>query len=161
MSNRISYSKGNVPDLVMNNGLTAVFIDAMCIAGGNIAASGAEKEIMVRIAGRDASIRGQGFTGFEIEELFKGMDNRIVSEFLLRVTASALSGHGFDKLPYIPDTSLLASAINQFSIMFESYGSAESEHYPAWPGLAGGTYVKCPVHGIYLHSLGCVVCNNQ
>ncbi len=161
MSNLISFHYGNVPDLVMNNGLTAVFIDTLCITGGIIAASEAEKEILVRLAGQDASIFGDGFTGFEIGELFEGLDNRIVSEFLMRVAASALSGVGFEKLPYAPDTSLLSAAVNQFSSMLVSYGSSEMRNPSEWSGLAGSTYVKCPIHGIYLHSLGCVVCNNQ
>lgn len=159
MSNSITFGSASDPNLVMSNALTAVFIDALCLTGGKIARRDSQKEIMVRLARMDASIRGDGFTGFSLESLFQGLDAGEGSRFLQVVCKAVLAESRWNGLPYSPDVKLLHQAIGRFNTMLQKAEDTMIAAANVVPVRA--VYRQCPVHGAYMHESGCVICNNS
>ncbi|MBK6962567.1 MAG: hypothetical protein IPH20_01190 [Bacteroidales bacterium] len=159
MSNNITFRKSAGPGLLMNNSLTAVFIDVLCLSGGKLAESDFQKEIMVRLAGMDASIRGSGFTGFDPEDLFNGIDPQEGSRFLQLVCENASAEPEWKGLSYNPDRKMLRDAIGRFSFILSEVGKISGNI--VLMDFSKNSYFQCPVHGAYMHESGCVICNNS
>lgn len=159
MSNSITFRKTAVPDLVMSNSLMAVFIDVLCLAGGRLALNDSNKEIMVRLAGMDASIRGNGLTGFDLEYLFDGIDPREGSRFLQLVCESASAKPEWKGLSYNPDREMLRDAFGKFSGMLSEVEKISGNIILM--DFSKNSYFQCPLHGAYMHESGCVICNNS
>jgi len=159
VSNRITFSKAGAPELVMGNGLTGVFIDTLCYTGGKLAEEDFQKEIMVRLARLDASRLGNGFTGFDLEELFDGFNPREGSRFLQLVCKNVMTETAWSGLSYSPNLSMLNNAIERFSGMLSMVEKISYPKASASPGKS--IYHQCPVHGAYMCESGCVICNNS
>ncbi|MDE6728657.1 MAG: hypothetical protein K2J80_12080, partial [Oscillospiraceae bacterium] len=66
MGNCITFGEDS---LKMSNGLTAVFIDVITLAGSRIAQTVDEKRLIVWLAEKDQSVVGIGTVGFDIREM--------------------------------------------------------------------------------------------
>jgi hypothetical protein len=148
--------------LCMSNGLTAVFIQVICLAGSDTANNNHEKDLMIWFAKRDPFLVGMGFEGFDLQQIIweKGAF-QAQKEFLLKVIESAKQKTNWEKLDYSPKEDWVLDALSDFigiMLPFEAKDIDESMQFEIINFKA--KYKKCTVHGIYLHAGGCVICNN-
>jgi hypothetical protein len=165
MANQISFTAcANVQALQMSNGSTSVFITTLVLAASELAQNQREREWAVWIAGYDQSIFGSGIVGFDLTDLpwlaASFEDDQI---FLQRVVAAAKSKMGWQRLSYEPREDWIQGHLDQFNIMLKAFTKAHIALRKAepWPQLEKpAAFVKCTKHDVYLHSEGCVVCND-
>ncbi len=161
----------SIPDLVMSNGLTSVFLSVLLLSGSEIAQTDWEVASLVWLAEHDQGIVGSGTVGFDVWDLVWTYDGFAEQRaFLLRVVDGALARHGWVRLDYQPPEELLFPALVAFREMVASYPS-EYAHKSPWESPWAEAALRadratCPRHGVYLHSLGesdaecCIVCND-
>src|SRR6476661_6447334 len=170
MGNRIClHDQHEGPDdcLKMSNGLTAVFIDVLVLAGSALAATEREKELIVWLAGHDQGISRLGTVGFDISDIPWTMAGFVTERaFLLRVIEAAQSGFGWDRLAYQPNEALLRPALAKFLDLINNFDPryiAETR-YQEWRGERAQDkgsleFARCPKHDVLLYQHGCVLCN--
>lgn len=166
MGNHITFGEDY---LKMSNGLTAVFIDVMTLAGSRIAQTVDEKRLVVWLAEKDQSVVGIGTVGFDIREMPWNTERFEENKrFMLEVTEAAKNRTGWDKLGYQPNEKLLFPELEKFAEMIsrltaenvdenaskEWLNSAESDD----PVICG--FPKCEKHETLLTCFGCHICNN-
>ncbi len=167
MGNHITFGEDY---LKMSNGLTAVFIDVMTLAGSRLAQTVDEKRLIVWLAEKDQSAVGIGTVGFDIREIPWNTERFEENKrFMLKVIEAAESRTGWDKLGYQPNEELLLPALKKFAEMISQMTAedvdenetrewfAAAEHDA--PVLCG--FPKCPKHGTLLSCFGCLICNAE
>lgn len=166
MGNCITFGKAS---LKMSNGLTAVFIDVLTLAGSRLARTEDEKRLVVWLAEKDQSVVGIGTVGFDIREMPWNTERFEENKrFLLNVTEAAENRTAWDKLSYQPNTDLLFPALKQFAEMLSQMTAEDADENAAkeWldaaesgdPVLRG--FPKCEKHGILLTCFGCLFCDD-
>lgn len=153
----------------MSNGLTAVFIDVLTLAGSRLAQTVDEKRLIVWLAEKDQSVVGMGTVGFDIREMPWNTEHFEENKrFMLEVTEAAKNRTDWDKLGYQPNEKLLFPELEKFAEMIsrltaenvdenaskEWLNSAESHD----PVICG--FPKCEKHETLLTCFGCHICNN-
>lgn len=102
--------------------------------------------------------------GFDLGEL-PWLPGTFVSdrEFVLRVIAAARARTGWERLGYEPHEEWVQACLDQFRAMVESFesGHARGSESAAWRDARPERLVLCPVHRVYEHRHGCVVCNDR
>ncbi len=163
MGNTVFNTQVNPSDqLNMSNGLTAVFIDTLCLAGADIATEYFQKDLMIWLAQRDWMLFGLGCIGFDISEII--WDKALFAAqkaFLLQVVDRALAKTHWELLDYSPHEEWTLRSLREFGRMlreFEERHIVVGEQLPLLP--LDTPYAQCPLHHVYLHVGGCVVCNN-
>jgi hypothetical protein len=155
--------------LDMNNGLTAVFISVLALAGSDLAQTDREKELIVWLAEHDQAVVGRGTVGFAISEL-PWTETGFAAEqaFLLRVIESAQARTGWERLAYTPHEAWTLDALAHFHRLVRAFTPAHLDptSYPRWldadPACAvPAGFPRCPTHHVLLHWQGCVVCNDN
>lgn len=167
MGNHITFGEDS---LKMSNGLTAVFIDVLTLAGSRLAQTVDEKRLIVWLAEKDQSVVGMGTVGFDIREMPWNINCfEKCRLFLLKTIELAENKTEWDKLGYQPNEELLLPALKKFAEMIsnmtadyvdenaskEWLGAAEIDD----PILCG--FSKCEKHGILLSCFGCLICNAE
>lgn len=167
MGNCITFGEDS---LKMNNGLTAVFIDVITLAGSRLARTVDENRLIVWLAEKDQSVVGIGTVGFDIREMPWNTESFEENKrFMLKVIKAAENKTDWEKLGYKPNEEHIFWALKKFAELItqmtaddvdenakkEWLGAAESDD----PVLCG--FPKCPKHGILLTCFGCLFCDSE
>ena len=153
------------PDLAtvrMTNGLTAVFIDVLCLAASALAERDQERALAACLAAHDQGLYGVGTVSFDVSHLPWSPDTLEEDrDFLRRVIAAARARTGWERLGYVPREEPLQSCLAQFRTLVDAFvGDAFGEEpSKVQPRTTPTRWVLCPVHGVYEHEDGCVLCN--
>lgn len=167
MGNHITFGEDS---LKMSNGLTAVFIDVLTLAGSRLAQTEDEKRLIVWLAEKDQSVVGIGTVGFDIREM--PWDTERFEEnkrFMLKVTEAAENRTDWDKLGYQPNEEHIFWALKKFAELISqmTIGDVDENETREWlaaaesddPVLCG--FPKCPKHETLLTYFGCLFCNAE
>ncbi|AKQ68300.1 hypothetical protein A176_005212 [Myxococcus hansupus] len=150
------------PDLRMSNGLTAVFFDVLSLAASRHARTPWELRLAQWLVEHDAERSGLGVVGFDVSELGWTLESfEAQRNFLLQLIDAALAREGWERLPFQPLESSLFPVLTQFrervaSLPRQDICVEESAWIPEDPPACG----RCEVHQVYLHALGCILCND-
>lgn len=155
--------------LSMSNGGTSVFISVLVLSGSRMASNQREKELVVWLAEHDQGVVGIGTVGFDISEIPWTKENfKQEKDFMLKVIEGALSKIGWDMLSYTPNEEFIQYYLSKFKELIRDFEEQyiDSSSYTEWIeliddescGIPKG-FPKCPIHDIFLHFGGCVVCN--
>lgn len=167
MGNSVSFGGDS---LQMSNGLTAVFIDVMTLAGSRLAQTVDEKRLVVWLAEKDQSVVGIGTVGFDIREMpwnTKRFEEN--KRFMLEVIESAENRIDWDRLDYQPNEEHIFWALKEFAELISKMTVEDVDQNAAdeWLGAAERDdpvlcgFPKCEKHGTLLTCLGCLFCNAE
>lgn len=155
----------DIPPLCMSNGLAAVFVSVMAISASMQATTDRERRLAVWLASHDQVVYGRGVVDFDLAEIPWAMETFESDKHFLQLAAgAALSKRGWDRLDYNPREESVCACLKQFLGML---GEFSSEHVNppeefVWAfGEDPDRFEPCSKHGVYLHSKGCVVCNDD
>ena len=142
----------------------AVFVSVLSIAASSLATSDRQKEIAIWLASHDQGAFGLGVVDFDVCECpWEKATFDQDKEFLLSVIAAASSRHEWGKLGYKPREEWVLKRLSDFDQLVQLF---LVEHVlPAsecgWQfGEKPSRFELCPTHGVYLHSHGCILCND-
>jgi hypothetical protein len=163
MSNSISYdARPDLASIQMNNGLTAVFISVLALSASHLATNDRQRRLSVWLASHDQGVFGGGIVGFDLGELpWATTSFEHDRAFILRTIAGAKAG--WSVLDYQPREDWLWACLDQFTILVAAFQLADvaSDQAKVWPyGDPPMFFSRCPIHQVYLHQYGCVVCND-
>ena len=173
MSNVFSLQRPNGPDgdsLLISNGLTAVLINALAMAGTSVANTRREKDLIAWLARHDQKFMGNGSAGFNLSEMPWGADFESEKRFWLAVIDAAMTKVGWEifgdishekPIGHLTRLREMFDALDH-SMVVEPYAVPRFEEQP-W-------HFKCTEHGVILYDLHldnvaltspgvCVVCH--
>lgn len=147
----------------MSNGLTSVFVSVLTIAMSSLAMAESEKRIAVWLASHDQEIFGQGVVDFDVRDApWRLASFDTDKEFMLHAIQAAAGKLGWEKLGYSPNEEALLESLATFRELVAHF--VQEHIWPpserAWQfGVEPEKYEHCAKHGVYLHSHGCILCN--
>lgn len=150
----------------MSNGLTSVFISVLTLSGAELAETHSEKGLIIWLAQRDQSVFGGGCVSFDVTEMCWTKDHFDEQKaFLLKTIDGALSRSNWEKLDYQPREEWVFTRLNDFKTLINEF-RVEDLRENVESGILSfhsniQRYDNCPIHGVYLHAEGCVVCNDK
>ena len=141
-----------------------VFISVLSIAASSLAKNDREKQLAVWLASHDQAAVGLGVVDFDVCDC--PWDKATFDQdkhFLLSVIRAARSRHGWSKVGYSPREEWVMQCLSEFErlvqlFLAEHVVPASDQARPF--GEKSPRFELCPTHGVYLHSHGCVVCND-
>jgi len=165
MTNLVTYEgRLDTPPIEMSNGLTSIFVSVLSLAASVLAQSDWQRELAAWFASHDQSVLGSGTVGFDISELPWSPKSFVSNrEFVLQVIDAAKSRVGWEYLGYEPCEDWIKTCLDQFramvecfdpALVYESESTVQTDNCPV-------ELMLCPVHRIYLHQHGCILCNDQ
>ncbi len=166
MSNIISLDSDTIS---ISNGLTAVFIDVLILAGSRLAETDDEKRLIVWLAEKDQSKVGMGTVGFDIREMPWNIERFEESRrFMLKTVELACNKTDWDNLDYIPNEELLFPMLNKFSYMLSKLTAKDVDQNALAGWMADADlddpvkngFPQCEKHSALLSCFGCHLCNN-
>lgn len=166
MSNIISLDSDTIS---ISNGLTAVFIDVLILAGSRLAETDDEKRLIVWLAEKDQSKVGMGTVGFDIRKMPWNIECFEESRrFMLKTVELACNKTDWDNLDYIPNEELLFPVLKKFSYMLSKFTEKDVDQNALAEWLADADlddpvkndFPQCEKHGALLSCFGCHLCNN-
>jgi hypothetical protein len=148
----------------MSNGTTSVFVSVLSLAASALATSDRAREIAVWLASHDQSIFGVGVVGFDISGL--PWSRATFAEdraFVLEILAAVRGKTGWERLDYPPREDLNSECTDALGRMIEAFDvrDAFTDDEAIWTFCdRPDRFETCPIHAVYLHVGGCVVCND-
>lgn len=164
ITNRRDYSDEEYLDksLKMSNGLTSVFIAVLALNASHLARTDREIQFAIWLASRDQAVVGIGTVGFDLRDMPWSVAHFEAEKgFLLRVIDAAKAKHLWERLDYEPREVWTLASLQKFRELIEDFTEAFIEAGEIEPDNEPGPPEKCPIHHIYLHWAGCVICNDQ
>lgn len=164
MSNVISNVWAPRPEfLTMSNDLTSVFINTICLAGADIAEMDFQKDLLIWFAQRDQEVTGLGCVGFDVSQIIWRKDIfQQQKKFIINTLDRAASKTNWHLLDYQPNEDRLIDQLISFRKMIESMDETQIESTDQIDLTPFDQhYEKCQRHQVFLHALGCVICNNN
>jgi hypothetical protein len=165
MANIITNKHWNTSEVLpMRNGLTSVVISLLALNGSALAATDAEKELVVWLASHDQNCFGIGAVGFDLSDI-PWTTERFEAEksFLLNVIRRAKSKQDWVLLRYEPREDWVYDCLEMLHQMishfFKEYINPRSALN--WQVKKPATFIVCQKHGVLHHLNGCVVCNDE
>ena len=159
MSANLSGRIAGEPRLVqMSNGGYSVLHEVLALAASRLAVSDSQRYWALWIASHDLPTFGHGISDYDVTEMpwtHDGLEEE--RTFLLTVIDAALARLGWESLDYSPPRvgeSLCALREIVVAMRAEEIAEGELEIETA------AQYATCDTHGVVLHDLGCIVCNN-
>lgn len=163
MANLITYREGgNVPPLQMNNGMTSVFVSVLALSTSALAKTDHQRKLALWIVSRDQAVYGLGLVGFDIAELPWSRSSFAEDQaFLLRGIEAAKATAGWEHLDYSPNEAMLFNCLDHFARMISAFSVEHAlVEERIWPfGGKPESFRLCAKHHVYLHIMGCVLCN--
>lgn len=164
MANRITNLKvqGSV-NVQMSNSLTSVLFDVLALAACDLARTPWEHKLAYWLVQHDQGRTGLGMVGFDISDLgFSTDEFAEQTSFIVSVIDAALNRHGWDRLPFSPYEENLFDALNKFRALVLSFPESEvvATSLFGWVPNDSPEFGRCEVHQVYLHELGCIICND-
>ncbi|WP_437733293.1 hypothetical protein [Sorangium sp. So ce1335] len=166
MANVITYEAGpGLTRIQMSNGLTSVFISVLALAASALAETEGERELAAWFASHDQGMFGLGVVGFDVSEMpWSPSTFAREREFILRVIEAAKARTGWERLGYGPREESLQPCLDRFRAMIEAFVVEHACGVDAtvWSyGDRPKQLVLCPVHRVYEHEFGCVLCHDR
>lgn len=164
MANVISSERvAGAKKIRMSNGLTAVVFDVLALAACARARTESEKKLAYFLAQHDQSRIGVGCADLEIATLGWSRDEfEAQKRFVLAVIDDAAAHAHWELLPFTPNVEHVAAALAGLRALVEGFRKdaiAPEDEYD-WTATDLPSRGACEVHGVYLHELGCIVCND-
>ncbi len=164
MGNLITNEKaGDDCYLKLSNGATSVLISVLVLSGSDLATSRSsiwEKQLITWLAEKDQDIFGIGVVGFDLADIAWQTENFAAQKaFLLGVIDLALTRHRWQILDYDPPHAL--DYLQNFRKLVERYLPemvVPNQTWDWWAEPEG--FPKCPIHDVYMHAQGCVICHD-
>lgn len=165
MANWVGHGvRTDLEDVDMSNGLTSVFIRVLSLAMSSLASNDRERRLAVWLASRDQAVHGLGVVGFDLVDMPWSRDTFSQDHsFLLSAVRAARNRHEWSRLDFEPRIDGILESLAEFEVLVQAF---LPEHVrpvpgkPQWSGEEITTFERCPIHGVYLHSGGCVHCND-
>jgi len=165
VANFVSYdARPDLPCIQMSNGLTSVFVSVLSLAASELAVTDRQREFATWFASHDQAVFGLGVVGFDASELPWSPETfSLDREFVLRVVDAAKARLGWDRLGCEPREDWLLPRLNDFRAMIEAFdiGHAAKSGAAVWTFGRPAQMVLCPMHRVYQHEHGCVLCNDK
>ncbi|KYF74778.1 hypothetical protein BE17_20020 [Sorangium cellulosum] len=166
MANSVTYeARPDLAHIRMSNGLTSVFISVLSLAASALAETERERELAAWFASHDQGLFGLGVVGFDVSELPWSPSTFVRErEFTLRVIEAAKARTGWERLGYAPREDWIQPCLDQLRAMIEALVVEDAcrAGATAWSyGDRPEPLVLCPVHRVYQHEHGCVLCNDR
>lgn len=152
------------PVVQMSNGLTAVLLDVLSLAACRLASSDREKRFAYFLVQHDAARMGLGMAGLEISELGWTHDDFDDQKgFVLAVVDAALAKSDWELLGFEPRLESILPTLERLRAMIVAFpiSSIPETTTDAWIPDELPVHGVCEVHHIYLHEVGCMICNDQ
>jgi hypothetical protein len=125
-----------------------VLLSVLLLAGSDLAETEWHVQLMVWLAEHDQALRGGGTVGFDLAEIpWDPEDFPAQRDFLLRTADLAATGHRWEVLGY--DAPLVGRFLDRFRALVAGMES-----------VAAPEHAKCPVHDVYVHDDGCLLCHS-
>lgn len=154
----------DLPSLSMNNGLMSAFIGVLTIALSSLAKSVNEKRIAVWVASHDQRIFGSGVVDFDVCDVPWSVKTFDADKtFMLQAIQAAASKFEWQKLGYSPREDWVLESLRSFQGLVEHFLVEHVLSHVQWTWQFGeepAGFLQCAKHGVYLHSHGCVLCND-
>jgi len=147
--------------LKLSNGATDVLLSVLILSGADLAVTQWEKELMVWLAAHDQSVFGSGTVGFDIDEIAWTRENFYEQQaFLLTTIDLAITRHRWNSLSY--DPPFAQEQLKNLRIIVKNYLFEYVEAARLWDWRVElDSFSKCPVHKVYLHEQGCLICHDE
>jgi len=164
MANQITYdARPDFETILMSNGLASVFVAVIALSASALSTSDAQRQFAAWVASHDQSLFGLGTVGFDLSEL-PWSDGTFADDraFVLRVTAAAKARTGWERLGYAPLEAWLQPRLDQFRNLVEAFviEHACEVDSKVWRYGKPDQWTLCPVHQVYQHAHGCVLCHD-
>ena len=156
-------SKPDSEGFSISNGGTSVFIAVLCLAGHEIAITGWQKELLAWISTHDRHVIGNGNTGFDVSDMGWHTDRyQEQKQFLLLLTARARLKTNWEKLSYAPAIERAVYALDKFDALVNGVERKHCQNTELeWHIEPSRPLLRCFIHDIFIHSEGCVICNDE
>ena len=147
----------------VSNGGTSVFIAVLCLAGHEVAIDDWQRDLLVWISTHDRHLFGNGNTGFDLAEM--GWQKERVDEqkqFLLLLTERARLKTNWEKLSFDPPMERAVFALDKFDALVSCFEDKHCQNKELkWSIEPNRPLAQCKIHDIFIHSEGCVICNDE
>jgi hypothetical protein len=148
----------------MSNGLTAVLFDVLSLASCRLAATDWEKRLAYFFVQHDQTRVGHGTPHFDVAQFgWTAANFESEKRFVLAVVDAALAKSGWERLGFQPRVDFIAPTLVTLREMVDAYPTSaipKPDLY-AWKPDKLPMAGECDVHGVYLHELGCILCNDE
>ena len=160
LPNIIGYpQREELPELDLEDRKLHILCSVLALAASELASTLTEREHAFYFCSRDLRVLGSGMGGFDLGELPWSEDVHADQLFLISTCNAARKGLGWGKLSYHPDQSWLLPALEFFG---QLVGQFQTDHVdnpdPTLKELRPEEVQRCPLHGVYLHRFGCLLC---
>ena len=165
MSNHITYdARPDLKIISISNGSTSVFVAVFILAASALATSDRQRQYAAWMASHDQNLFGIGTVSFDLSEL-PWFDETFAEDraFVLQVVAAAKARTGWERLEYAPLEIWLQPCLDQFRNLIEAFvieHACENESKVWRYGSKPDQLILCPVHHVYQHAHGCVLCHD-
>ena len=144
--------------LAMSNGGYSVLHEVLALAASRLAENDDQRYWALWIASHDLPTFGHGISDYDVTEMpwtHDGLETE--RAFLVRVIDAALARLGWESLDYSPPrVSESLTELRELVVAMRADEVGEGELDIDAPPQ----YATCDKHGVVLHDLGCIVCNN-
>ncbi len=160
MANVIGYpQQPELPELDFDDRKMHIFCSVLALAGSALAGTEQEGDLAFFFCSRDLKVLGRGMAGFDMGELPWGDDLEKDRRFLQYTCTAAHKGLGWERLGYHPDKTWLLPAVDFLERLIGLFEAAHiDEPDPTIQGMRPATLDRCPKHGVFMHSEGCLIC---
>jgi hypothetical protein len=148
----------------MSNGVTSVFFDVLCLAACGLAASDWEKRLAYFLVQHDPSRIGLGTADLDVAELGWTPSNfEEERRFVVAVVDRALAKSGWERLGFEPRLESIIPTLERLRQMVVAFprSAIPGPDVYTWKPDELPPEGECEVHDVYLHELGCILCNDE
>ncbi len=145
--------------------MASVLLDVLVLAGTDMATTPWEQCVVYWLVEHDQARVGLGMSGFDIAD-FGWSRERATFEaerrFVLALIDAAMNRHGWNRLPFAPPEKSLLDLLKRARQLIVDF-TIEAVHSGVegcWSAREPPTHGLCEVHRVYLHELGCIICND-
>jgi hypothetical protein len=148
----------------MSNGLTSVLLDVLCLAACRHAASDWEKRLAYFLVQHDQSRIGLGMADLDVAQFgWTAANFEDEKRFVVAVVDAALTKSGWARLGFEPRLDSIIPTLEKLREMVVAFPASAivGPDVHTWKPEELPTKGECEVHGVYLHELGCILCNDE
>ncbi len=165
MSNRFATSPAKREgEFRITNGGTDALLAVLCLAGAALARTAPQERLLIWLASQDQALMGRGVAGFALSDLpWEPATFAADRAFLLTAVEAAKARTGWDRLSYAPPPDRVDANLDGFATLIEALEPADvawEEDRTPWLGWPAAV-IRCPVHGVFQHAEGCIICNDR
>ena len=164
MSNRFAISAARREgEFRVSNGGADALLAVLCLAGAVLARTPQQERLMIWLGSQDQALLGRGVAGFTLAELPWELATFDADRAFLQAVVSSAKAHTrWEVLNYTPRPDWLEADLDAFANLLEALKATDvawDEDRAPWLGWPAEV-VRCPVHDVYEHAVGCLICND-